>query len=687
MDITAFGHALETVHDGLTVFAGGVPAPVPLVDTAISVAITAGLATVSTRRRFRNAEAVPIEALLTLPVGFDAVVTGLRAVVAGRVLLAVAKPKAEARDDYEGALDAGKLAVLHEEVLRGVHALSVGNLAAGAEVEVELTALMPLFPATGGPCLRLPVTVGQLYGASPLAPADDLTTSARVRHMARLTVTSDAGQVVLGGRPITDEVEIALDAAIELQVQGGGFGVHHGIAADGRQVRLDLRAATGGTGALDLAVLVDHSGSTDSRASGPRGLTLWEAMRDGLRLELGRVRATDRIALWQFAARCEALGAATGAAAAGLVQDLSPPAGGTELARAVRAVLRSGAADILVLTDGQTWAHDVDALAASKARISAILVGAGGLDANIGQLCAMTGGQVFYAAGDDVAASLSLALSALRRKGGAVGGELVDGAATRIVAQRGGVEIVADWSGAMDLRPCDAVGRYAAALSLPLFQPDAAEAIARAHGLCTHRTSLILTDAAGAVVEGMAQQRKVPLMSVAASFEERAVSFSSDESWSEMRPMLYEDRQSTASPSPSARLGLLRRLFTRNGSALSVDRGPLVLPVAVDDLCLLFAGVRWDALGADFMQGDCSALSVAQRRIVEEIAAQLSQDRVNAAALDPLAVALGQIADLVGDRLAQRFVRRLFAGVAPEIWHPLRLAGATSPATPARRGS
>lgn len=97
MSVTAFGHALETIHDGLTVIDGGRPAPVPLEETRIVVEIAAGLARIRTQRRFTNAEARPIEAILTMPVGFDAVVTGLKATVDGRVMVATAKPKSEAR--------------------------------------------------------------------------------------------------------------------------------------------------------------------------------------------------------------------------------------------------------------------------------------------------------------------------------------------------------------------------------------------------------------------------------------------------------------------------------------------------------------------------------------------------------------------------------------------------------------
>ena len=124
----AFGHELETLHEGLTVFLEGRGTSIPMKSTQIDVDIKAGIAVTRTTRVFKNDEGVSIEAILTMPVAFDAVVTGLEAMIDGRKLLAVSKAKKEARETYEGAIDAGKMTILHEEALRGVHVLSVGQL-------------------------------------------------------------------------------------------------------------------------------------------------------------------------------------------------------------------------------------------------------------------------------------------------------------------------------------------------------------------------------------------------------------------------------------------------------------------------------------------------------------------------------------------------------------------------------
>jgi hypothetical protein len=118
-------------------FVSGTKRPIPLVATRLNVDLNHGLATVSATRIFKNTEETSIEATITFPVPVHAVLFSLTARIAGRVLKARAQRKSQARDDYEDAIERGKTAVLHEEVLRGVHMLSIGHLPPGAEVEVS----------------------------------------------------------------------------------------------------------------------------------------------------------------------------------------------------------------------------------------------------------------------------------------------------------------------------------------------------------------------------------------------------------------------------------------------------------------------------------------------------------------------------------------------------------------------
>jgi Vault protein inter-alpha-trypsin domain len=122
---------------------------VPLVTTTFDVILDAGLAIVTTTRRFRNTEEASIEATITFPVPVHATLFDLAARIGERLLIAGARHRGDARDDYEGAVGAGKTAVLHEEVLRGVHMLSVAHVPPGVEVEVRSTWALTLTNGEG----------------------------------------------------------------------------------------------------------------------------------------------------------------------------------------------------------------------------------------------------------------------------------------------------------------------------------------------------------------------------------------------------------------------------------------------------------------------------------------------------------------------------------------------------------
>lgn len=640
MSITAFGHQLETIHDGLTILKDGRPAPVPLSSTDVSVEIKAGLAIIRTRRSFTNAERRPIEAILTMPVGFDAVVTGMVAEVDGRRLRAKAADVDDAREQYEDAIARGKLSVLHEEVLRGVHMLSVGQLGAGKQVVVELETVMPLAIGKNGPFLRIPVTVGQLYGNSPLAVTDDLIIATSITHQALLKVSVDTGSPVLYGNLALKKDTVArinLDRAIEIEVLGGSFGSHQGTAADGKAVTLDLRQTLNGDQPLNLAVLIDRSGSTGSPHTPDNTESVHTAIQRGAEDAFKGLRPDDKVSLWQFSATCDFIGTKHGPDASHLMAAVALPAGGTELGLAIKSAIAAGQKDILVLTDGQTWEGEVDTLTQSQARISAILIGSGSLDANIGALCAYTGGQVFYAQGGEVGATLETALAALRLPATHAQGKLADGKPRFVVAVRGGVAITAQWTDALSSGGLE-IGRYAAALALPLLEWESADAWAQSHSLCTHRTSLILVDELGAVSEGMPDTRKIPLM---------------EKSASDLRAFSPSFRISQASASD----------YVASAREKIYDLRDMEPPV------WSFDGFDWLIHSDRLLNLDFHILSENQAKDLEIEKVKNEVARLSSHFnLDATLVALALIAWRSGDRNAKRFARKVMRGVPVSEW-------------------
>ena len=698
----AFGHALETLHEGLTVFLEGRGTSIPMKSTQIDVDIKAGIAVTRTTRVFKNDEGVSIEAILTMPVAFDAVVTGLEAMIDGRKLLAVSKAKKEARETYEGAIDAGKMTILHEEALRGVHVLSVGQLGAGKEVSVIIETVAPLMQLSGSCFLRIPTTVGAVYGSSPLLPADDLMTSAAVKHVATLSIKTDAGQISLsdGSTPGANEpIEVTLDKSIEISLSKASFGKTIAMSATGHPVTLSVQPIKSSDNNLNMAVLVDRSGSMASAF--PRShVTKWDAVREGLAYALKDLNPSDQIGMWQFDNECQFLGKESGGASASLAGLIEEPAGGTELGKAVHRVVASGAKDVLIVTDGQTWSNTVDELRSKNARLSAILVGSDSLDANIGHLCANSGGQVYYASNDDVASILNEALKNLRRTDAAIKGKAGERYPASLKTVRGSAEITAKWSVEKDKtgKLSDPIGRYAASLALPLLEPKMAQDFAALHCLSTHNTSLVLVDNEGEVSDALPEMRKVPLMHSASEFSPRInrsysysepnLSMSMASASSESEPasgsLEYLQRPVNKMP-PQAKMNPTSRwensispqssgrsFFSRffGGFSKKSKNKETRSPELIEKTIILDAAARyelakrieWDTLINDLLAGDITKLTLTDQALIMQYAEQGDiKEQAAKLNLTAIQVALLKLALLVEgiNRSAERFVRRM----------------------------
>jgi hypothetical protein len=441
----------------------------------------------------------------------------------------------------------------------------------------------------------------------------------------------------------------------------------------GLMVELKLEKQAGSDASLDLHVIVDRSGSTSSPVR-ESDISISQAMRDGLIQEFAKLGSQDKINLWQFDSHCQHLGSANGAEAEALAERLQGPAGGTELAGAINAALAKGAKDILVLTDGQTWAHMVEDLKGKSLRISAILVGPNSLDANIGHLCALTGGQVFFAPGRDVASSLRSAFAGLRVSSQPIQGQVNETGPKNLTCRRGGVTIRAAWmkepANLENPDMAQSVGRYAAALALPLLGDVAAEAWARSHSLCTHITSLVLVDDAGEVSQGFSQMRKVPMMAPSSLAGQglylrpaSAPSYSAEPPLASRRMRMvlsdiHDMRQSVPSTSaPHRETGIIPAFLAR------------IWPnVAKSGRFDAFTGLAWDRFGDDLLAGDLTCLTTAQIQVLGQLEDQLIAKSQAEAPLErnqARTFALGLIAQSQGDRLGNRFAKRALKG-APD---------------------
>ncbi len=225
--------------------------------------------------------------------------------------------------------------------------------------------------------------------------------------------------------------------------------------------------------------------------------------------------------LWEFSDEAKLVGRAESAAEGAdrfrsLIGELQPPQGGTEIGDALKRVIEgSRARDILVITDGKSHALEVHELARQGRRIQVILIGADSLEANIGHLAALTGGEVFVAAGTDLKALFAVALRSVRAATEPV--TPAKAVPASISTRRAGMQILVRWmeaapdSGARTAVHARAVAAVAASLALPALPEEAAAELAEKEGLVTHLTSLVLVDEAGKSQAGVPGTRKVAL--------------------------------------------------------------------------------------------------------------------------------------------------------------------------------
>jgi hypothetical protein len=357
---------------------------------------------------------------------------------------------------------------------------------------------------------------------------------------------------------------IRLDAPIDITVSGFVPRALAGIAADGRLVTLHIEPAPIADGSLNIDLLFDRSGSMNERASSDRerGATKYTVAKAGLVTAIGaRFKGADRMRLWEFNDAVHCVGEESGTACKRLVAALRGPDGGTEVGLAIEAAIAAEkTGNIVVVTDGKSWALDPQRLARTGIRVNAVLIGEDALDAGISHLAGMTGGQSFVATSSDAGIAIASAIEAARAP--RVTPQPIEGKPMQVVALRSGARVIATWgepSEQVATAEARQIGATAAMLAIPLMQEGEAKALAEAEGVVCHLTSLVLVDEAGVRHEGLPAARKVALSAPAMA---RAIAM----------PVGMLARHDAPSAAPAAsrstgRAGGLRRQLTGGSGA------------------------------------------------------------------------------------------------------------------------
>jgi Ca-activated chloride channel family protein len=154
--------------------AGGDPRrdQVPLKKTWAEVDIAGVIAAVRVHQVFENTGSKAIEAVYVFPASTRAAVHAMRMKIGVRTVEAKIERKAEARQQYEAAKQAGQRASLLEQERPNVFTMNVANIMPGDRIEVELDYSELVVPEDSTYEFVYPTVVGPRYAGGADAKAD-----------------------------------------------------------------------------------------------------------------------------------------------------------------------------------------------------------------------------------------------------------------------------------------------------------------------------------------------------------------------------------------------------------------------------------------------------------------------------------------------------------------------------------
>jgi hypothetical protein len=509
--MTVLATRTDAILDRYVMEKAGGACLMPLKEVTYEVEIISSLAVVTQKRKFRNETSFPMEAVMTFPVGFEAVVFDVCALVKGRRLKGVAKQKVQARKEYENALDDGMTTILHEELLQGLHMVSVGNIAPEEQVEVEIRSVVPLSMVAGVAHLRIPMTIGQIYGESPLFPSDDIVSTGS-SLLARVSIHG-ANPIKLNGADYTSPTLVSTGGVIDIKISNLGIAPLQFNTTDGQWAVAHFSEQGEATRSLDVDLVLDSSGSMAER-SNALGRSKWDYMMSGLRASMSNMFPEDKFHLWTFSNDCLKRGSGSGGINQMFLDNVPFDNGGTNLSLAIEKVSKSKhGANILLVTDGRSHKSlDIEAIRKSGARVSVVLIGSAAFESSVGQLALATGGQMFVVdASDDVAKVVSRALSSMRHVPSPL--PILSSERSSFTRQISGLTVSVDYHD--DKQACREAGEelraFVTGLMAHLLPDTIASKLSEEAGIVNRHTSIVMVDVEGEQLEDFPVTAKVPL--------------------------------------------------------------------------------------------------------------------------------------------------------------------------------
>jgi Ca-activated chloride channel family protein len=155
----------EDVTQGALRFKGenGEVVECPLKHTDVKADVSGFVARVNITQTFHNPTKEKIEAVYVFPLPHEAAVDNMTMVIGDRKIMGIIKRREEARRIYEAALAQGQAAALLEQERPNIFTQSVGNIAPGQDVKIDISYVDVLRYDMGTYEFSFPMVVGPRY--------------------------------------------------------------------------------------------------------------------------------------------------------------------------------------------------------------------------------------------------------------------------------------------------------------------------------------------------------------------------------------------------------------------------------------------------------------------------------------------------------------------------------------------
>jgi Ca-activated chloride channel family protein len=196
----------ELTQSSLRVRRGDTTFELPLMHTDVDAEISGFIADVAVHQLYSNPFEEPIEVVYLFPLPDSAAVDDMQMRIGDRVIIGEIKRRAEAKQIYEAARDAGKTAALLDQERPNVFQQSVANILPGESIEITIHFVQRLDYEDGGYEWVFPMVVGPRFipaqgtgtsgGTTPAEDAERLNapvSAERTGNDITISVTVDAG--------------------------------------------------------------------------------------------------------------------------------------------------------------------------------------------------------------------------------------------------------------------------------------------------------------------------------------------------------------------------------------------------------------------------------------------------------------------------------------------------------------